>query len=68
MPGNSRHFGVQPANRGNSSAVFGSRMGDKSLDKALDIKVKGNEFYKQNEFEKAIELYTEAITACPPHR
>merc|ERR1712128_133382 len=53
---------------GNSSAVFGARMGDKSLDKALDIKVKGNEFYKQNEFEKAIELYTEAISACPPHR
>eukprot|EP00090_Calanus_glacialis_P042689 TRINITY_DN7568_c0_g1_i1.p1 TRINITY_DN7568_c0_g1~~TRINITY_DN7568_c0_g1_i1.p1 ORF type:complete len:527 (-),score=139.62 TRINITY_DN7568_c0_g1_i1:104-1630(-) len=43
-------------------------MGDKSLDKALDIKVKGNELFKQNDFEKAIELYTEAINTCPPHR
>ena len=51
-----------------SSAVFSASMGDKSLDKALDIKLKGNEFYKKNEFEKAIELYTEAINACPPHR
>jgi len=38
------------------------------LDKALDIKIKGNEFYKQNDFEKAIDLYTEAINVCPPHR
>jgi len=43
-------------------------MGDKNLEKALDIKVKGNEFFKKNEFDKAIELYTEAINACPPHR
>jgi len=43
-------------------------MSEKSLDKALDIKVKGNELYKKNEFEEALKLYTEAIEACPPHR
>jgi len=43
-------------------------MGEKSLDKALDIKIKGNELYKKNEFEQALQLYTEAIEACPPHR
>ena len=48
--------------------MYCASMGEKSLDKALDIKVKGNELYKKNEFEKAIELYTEAINACPPHR
>jgi len=44
------------------------KMGDKSLDSALDIKLKGNEFYKKNEFSKAIELYTEAVQMCPTHR
>jgi len=43
-------------------------MGDKSLDKALDIKTKGNELFKKNEFEQAIQLYTQAIETCPPHR
>lgn len=43
-------------------------MGDKSLDKALDIKLKGNELYKKNDFEEALKLYTEAIETCPPHR
>jgi hypothetical protein len=68
VSGYSRRFGVQPAPTRNTSAVSSSRMGDKSLDKALDIKVKGNELFKQNDFEKAIELYTEAINTCPPHR
>lgn len=43
-------------------------MGAKSLDTALDIKTKGNELFKKNEFEQALVLYTEAIEACPPHR
>jgi len=43
-------------------------MAAKSLDRALDIKVQGNELYKKNEFDQALKLYTEAIEACPPHR
>ncbi len=43
-------------------------MAEKSLDTALDLKLKGNEHFKKNEFKEAIGLYTHAIEACPPHR
>lgn len=43
-------------------------MGEKSLEEALEIKLKGNELYKQNQFQEAIQLYTQAIDICPKHR
>jgi hypothetical protein len=43
-------------------------MAEKSLETALDLKLKGNEHFKKNEFKEAIGLYTHAIEACPPHR
>jgi hypothetical protein len=43
-------------------------MGDKSLDAALDLKLKGNDHFKKSEFKEAIDLYAAAIDACPPHR
>ncbi len=45
-----------------------SEMGDKSLDTALDLKLKGNDHFKKSEFKEAIDLYAAAIDACPPHR
>ena len=41
---------------------------DKSLDVALDLKVKGNDLYKSNNFEGAIEFYSKALDNCPSHR
>ena len=41
-------------------------MGEKSIERALEVKLKGNELFKKNEFEDAISLYTEAIALCPP--
>ena len=35
------------------------------VDKALEVKLKGNESFKKNEFENAVKLYTEAIDLCP---
>ena len=35
------------------------------LDKALEVKLQGNECYKKNEFEAAVKHYTEAIKICP---
>ena len=43
-------------------------MADPALESALAIKLKGNDFFKQNKFEDAIKLYSEAIEACPKHR
>jgi len=43
-------------------------MEETDLDKALAVKLKGNEKFKNNEFEEAKKLYTEAISICPPHR
>ena len=43
-------------------------MQEKDLDRALAIKLKGNEKFKSNEFVEANKLYTEAIGICPPHR
>ena len=41
-------------------------MGEKSIEKALEVKLQGNELFKKNDFEAAINLYTEAIALCPP--
>jgi len=38
------------------------------LETALQIKLRGNERFKENQYETAIDLYSEAIAACPPHR
>ena len=38
------------------------------LDRALDVKLKGNEKFKSNEFDEAKKLYTEAIGICPTQR
>jgi hypothetical protein len=43
-------------------------MAEKSLDNALDLKLKGNEQFKNHTFKEAIDLYTAAIEACPSHR
>ena len=43
-------------------------MEETDLDKALAVKLKGNEKFKNNEFAEAKKLYTEAISICPPHR
>eukprot|EP00039_Didymoeca_costata_P012967 m.190028 g.190028 ORF g.190028 m.190028 type:complete len:203 (-) comp15636_c0_seq1:71-679(-) len=36
--------------------------------RAEDIKTNGNEFYKKQDFEAAIDVYTKAIDVCPPGR
>lgn len=41
-------------------------MGEKSIERALEVKLQGNELFKKNDFEGAISLYTEAIGLCPP--
>ena len=46
----------------------GHRMADPTLEAALDIKLKGNALFKENNFEEAIKLYSQAIEACPKHR
>lgn len=43
-------------------------MGEKNLATAQDLKLKGNELFKKNDFEGSMELYKQAIEACPPHR
>ena len=50
-------------------ALFsGNRMADPALEAALEIKLKGNVLFKENNFEEAIKLYSQAIDACPKHR
>ena len=44
------------------------RMADPALEAALEIKLKGNALFKENNFEEAIKLYSQAIDACPKHR
>ena len=44
------------------------RMADPALEAALEIKLKGNVLFKENNFEEAIKLYSQAIDACPKHR
>ena len=46
----------------------GKRMADPALEAALEIKLKGNVLFKENNFEEAIKLYSQAIDACPKHR
>ena len=43
-------------------------MVEKNLDSALAFKQEGNECYKKNEFEAAIEHYEKAINVCPPEK
>ena len=43
-------------------------MADPALEAALEIKLKGNALFKENNFEEAIKLYSQAIDACPKHR
>ena len=43
-------------------------MADPALEAALEIKLKGNVLFKENNFEEAIKLYSQAIDACPKHR
>ena len=43
-------------------------MADPALEAALEIKLKGNALFKENKFEEAIKLYSQAIDACPKHR
>ena len=43
-------------------------MADSALEAALEIKLKGNVLFKENNFEEAIKLYSQAIDACPKHR
>lgn len=33
---------------------------------AVDLKMRGNEFFKKNDFDSALKSYTEAIETCPP--
>ena len=40
-------------------------MHETNLEKALEIKLQGNDCYKKSEFESAVSLYTEAIQTCP---
>merc|ERR1711990_1285291 len=47
---------------------YGHRMADPALEAALEIKLKGNALFKENKFEEAIKLYSQAIEACPKHR
>ena len=47
---------------------YGLRMADPALEAALEIKLKGNALFKENKFEEAIKLYSQAIEACPKHR
>ena len=48
--------------------LSGHRMADPALEAALEIKLKGNVLFKENNFEEAIKLYSQAIDACPKHR
>ena len=48
--------------------IVHTTMGEKSLDTALELKLKGNDHFKSHEFREAIDLYTAAIEACPSHR
>ena len=43
-------------------------MEEKNLDAALAFKQEGNDCYKKNEFDAAIDHYNKAINACPPHK
>nr|XP_018898023.1 PREDICTED: mitochondrial import receptor subunit TOM70 [Bemisia tabaci] len=36
------------------------------LEMAVDLKMRGNEFFKKNDFDSALKSYTEAIETCPP--
>jgi mitochondrial import receptor subunit TOM70 len=36
-----------------------------SLEKAIDIKNKGNKYFQQNKYMDALECYTNAINLCP---
>ena len=43
-------------------------MGDTNLDRALEVKKRGNELYLKGEFVAAIDLYSEAIGLCPAEK
>ena len=43
-------------------------MPEYNLDKALEVKLQGNECYKKSDFSGAISLYSEAIKLCPPYK
>ena len=43
-------------------------MPEYNLDKALEVKLQGNECYKKSDFPGAISLYSEAIKLCPPYK
>lgn len=36
------------------------------LEKAQEIKNRGNKYFKGQNYQKAVECYTEAISLCPP--
>ena len=50
----------------NLDFFFQRIMGEKSIERALEVKLQGNELFKKNDFEAAISQYTEAIALCPP--
>ena len=43
-------------------------MAEKNLEKALELKKSGNQCFKENKFDEAIEFYNKAVDTCPPHR
>ena len=40
-------------------------MVDKDLSKAIELKEKGNELFKSNQFMEAKDFYTDALRYCP---
>ena len=47
------------------SIPFQKKMPEQNLEKALEIKLQGNECYKKSEFQSAVDLYSQAIQTCP---
>ena len=69
-PAACRPHGTTHFPRATSEKAFfsGHRMADPALEAALEIKLKGNVLFKENNFEEAIKVYSQAIDACPKHR